>query len=134
MIGVGAPGTFENTGAVAARMLCALMGDADEDEDEDGRQPRAASIPDEERGVVVVLAHPDHLRRVVRTVETMLAQITPSPPCTPRLLSALQPYHIGWPLQPDAGAARLEGATQLNLFAGVTASVTTHGQTRQASW
>lgn len=113
---VGTPGVFENTGKVFEHMLAASGGSD------------TCEVP------YVLLAHPDHLRRVVRTVETMLAQITPPPPCTPRLLTALQPYHIGWPLQPDAGAARLEGATQLNLFAGVTASVTTHGQTKQASW
>ena len=60
---VGTPGIFENTGRVFEHMIAASGGGGS----------KGACEP------VLLLAHPDHLRRVVRTVETMLRAQTPPP-------------------------------------------------------
>jgi hypothetical protein len=40
-------------------------------------------------GGVAVLAHPDHLRRVYRTVQTRMATLEPTAPCARSVASSL---------------------------------------------
>ena len=108
---VGTPGAYENTAEIFQHMLC---------EWNDVQQ-------------IAVLAHPDHLRRVLWTAQTILKHrsnlrrkcaLPQRKP--PQLLAALQPYDLEWPLrQTERG---------MNIFASEPALVRTNGQEIMASW
>jgi len=138
---VGTPGVFENTAQIFEQMLrvCRELDppppplpprDCDADADgEGGASAASAASPsgdggddDEDGGEatsrLVLLAHPDHLRRAIRIGETTFAKAhkaaakaaaakaargappcaaPPPPPRPPRLVPALQPYRLDWP-------------------------------------
>lgn len=108
---VGTPGAYENTAEIFEHMLCELN---------DVQQ-------------TILLAHPDHLRRVLWTTQTILRHRTNlRSKCalpqgkTPRLLAALQPYDLEWPLrQTERG---------MNMFASESTLVHTNGQEIMTSW
>jgi hypothetical protein len=76
---------------------------------------------------VVLLAHPDHLRRALRIGETTFARAAAPPCASVRLVPAMQPYRLDWPSGSGGGA--------LDLFAGVpSARVHTLGVARDAAW
>lgn len=98
---IGTPRVFENTGQILEQML------------------RRLKTKD-----VAVLAHPDHLRRVLYTAQSALKTTK----CTLqsqsiRLYSTMQPYSLDWPKSRNAA-----------VFNNVTAVVHTNGQERVASW
>ena len=97
---IGIPGEFENTAQILEQMLCRLK-----------------------TKDVVLLAHPDHLRRVLYTAQTVLRTTNCPLQLQPvQLYSAMQSYSLDWPREDDA------------LFGNVTAVVHTDGQERVASW
>ena len=72
---------------------------------------------------LLVLAHPDHLRRAYLTVRHFLNTTT----LAASVLPAMAPYGLDWPTN------RSEGAS-INLYAGVTGTVHTAGRTMAESW
>lgn len=118
-LAVGTPGLFESTAQIFEAMLDASS------------TPATDGAGGCERRLLL-LAHPDHLVRVTRTARTLLAARTPAGACAPTLLTALDPYTLGWPLEDEAGA---EGVGRgRNLFRGVSATVRTVGEARHATW
>ena len=76
---------------------------------------------------VVLLAHPDHLRRAIRIGETTFASIEGA--CRGlQLVPAMQPYTMDWPSAPPSAALM-----RLNLYAGVSCTVHTGGEVRVAT-
>ena len=119
---VGTPGRFENTAQIYEHMLGAMGASG---MCVDG-EPSATTSR------VGLLSHPDHLRRAICIGETSFARAASSVgrACAPvRLVPAMQPYRLDWPMQPTSS-----GETRLNLFAGVSASVHTRGETKLATW
>ena len=185
---VGTPGVFENTAQIFEQMLrvCREVDpppplplpprdcDADADADGEGGASASAASPsgdgddEDEDGEatsrLVLLAHPDHLRRAIRIGETTFAKAhkadakaaakaargappcaaPPPPPRPPRLVPALQPYRLDWPSSEGATSTMWdkeeeadEAATgaHLDLYAGVSATVHTAGKVvHEATW
>jgi len=139
---VGTPGRFQNTAEIFRLMLCEwtnmtktdIVTGTDADRNRD----------------VILLAHPDHLRRVLWTAQTILRHRNAlrgehdkcAPPrfvTPPRLMTALHPYSLDWPkLQ---GAAPLQGvesvaaaAPIMNMFDPAPVKVQTNGEEVDRSW
>ncbi len=111
---VGTPGVFQNTPEIFAEMRRHIFAD--------GHAPSEA----------VLLAHPDHLRRALRTARTALraddaltngAHITLAP--------AMAPYSLDW--QRGRGDAHAAPGAR-NLYANVSCHVHTAGERRRATW
>ena len=114
---VGTPGIFENTAQIYEHMLARMDTSACDEHGGGGD------------GRVVLLAHPDHLRRALRIGESAFKGF--GGPCQGlRLVPAMQPYTIAWP---DTAAAASAG-TRLNLYAGVSSAVHTGGEVKEATW
>lgn len=106
---VGTPGTFENTAEIYELM---------------GKAAREHAAPAHDKQQLVLLAHPDHLPRALRIGRKVLPTLISN---RPPLLPALQPYTLDWPSQTPSAA-------ELNLYAGVTATVQSEGKKVEASW
>lgn len=128
---VGTPGVFENTATIFEYMrekmdvgACAVSAAA---------AAESATVTSD-GSTVVLLAHPDHLRRGVRIGETTFSQAGKSDDsCRDlRLVPAMQPYLPDWS-SPDKSAPTPTGS-RLNLYEGVAATVRTNGQTRRVTW
>jgi len=120
---VGTPGRFENTAQIFT-MMRALLPSATTCVDlgvvESDGSPR-----------VVLLAHPDHLRRGLRIGQAAFAKAAraeEAPPACPPLamVPAMLPYRLDWP--------RRRERPLLDLYANVSAHVHTGGHVRLASW
>ena len=84
------------------------------------REPRDGG---EDGARVVLLTHPDHLRRALRIGETTFAGVAGG--CRGlQLVPAMQPYTVDWP------SAASEVGPRLNLYAGVSCHVHTGGEVR----
>lgn len=116
VIPVGTPGLFQNTAEIFNLMLCEI------DELIAGENLDSNLIN------AVLLAHPDHLRRVFWTAQTMLRSKQSS--CTiPQLpvQTALLPYDLMWPNAPET--------TIRNLFRNVPlTSVNSMGIKLATNW
>lgn len=111
VVAIGDPGKYENTVQILEKMTCQLNTDTP--------------------STVVLLAHPDHLRRVYHTTQTqwkhsMLRNNKCMPPPSYELFTAMQPYDLDWP------SSRQQ--TGINLFSDTTALVHTEQQEKLASW
>ncbi|CAE7949707.1 yadS, partial [Symbiodinium sp. KB8] len=82
------------------------------------QQPAAQSL--------VVLAHPDHLRRAIRTLQTFLGSKARTFPAW-AVAPAMAPYSLDWPSNRSCGSA-------LDLYAGVSAMVHSQGSEFLTSW
>ena len=132
---VGTPGQFENTAEIFDQMLRAMGPSACPEVNTDTRNAAAFASPANASATsrIVLLSHPDHLRRALRIGETAFARAVASEGCAQaaRLVPAMQPYRLDWPMVVPATTLDKAG---LNLFAGVTARVQTHGQLKTATW
>lgn len=105
---VGTPGTFQNTAEIFELMRCAL--------------------PTTTTNAAIVLAHPDHLRRAMRTAQTLMHAKKNHFDCAPlRLHSAMQPYHLDWP-------QHYEKKDGVNLFDDTPVAVHSAHKQRMVSW
>lgn len=104
----GVPGRYMNT----VQILEAMMQDILQ------QQPAAQSL--------VVLAHPDHLRRAIRTLQTFLGSKARTFPAW-AVAPAMAPYSLDWPSNRSCGSA-------LDLYAGVSAMVHSQGSEFLTSW
>eukprot|EP00439_Symbiodinium_sp_Y106_P051578 s1829_g6.t2 len=104
----GVPGRYMNT----VQILEAMMQDILQ------RQPASQSL--------VVLAHPDHLRRAVRTLQTFLGSKARTFPAW-AVVPAMAPYSLDWPSNRSCGSA-------LDLYSGVSAVVHSQGSEFLTSW
>ena len=117
MTPVGTPGIFENTAQIYEHMLARMDTSACDEHGGGGD------------GRVVLLAHPDHLRRALRIGESAFKGFGGR--CRGlRLVPAMQPYTIAWP---DTSSSSPAG-TRLNLYAGVSSAVHTGGEVKEATW
>ncbi|CAE7724302.1 unnamed protein product [Symbiodinium sp. CCMP2456] len=104
----GVPGRYMNT----VQILEAMMQDILQ------QQPAAQSL--------VVLAHPDHLRRAIRTLQTFLGSKARTFPAW-AVVPAMAPYSLDWPSNRSCGSA-------LDLYSGVSAMVHSQGREFLTSW
>jgi len=146
---VGTPGTFQNTAEIFQLMLCAwndnliVHNDNNEgDGSDDNRNDWQA----------ILLAHPDHLRRVLWTSQTILSQqqqqeqnqhkhlradqhdphkdddCAVPPNVKIQLIPAMNSYRLDWPNQQQSSPSFF------NLFGSITSTVHTKGQELVTSW
>ncbi|KAL1520755.1 hypothetical protein AB1Y20_022321 [Prymnesium parvum] len=127
---VGRPGRFENTAQILEYMWQSMAAPCATRE-----EGRAAECNERERsrvpGHVVLLSHPDHLRRGLRIAETTFrrAAAEEQPSCPPvRIVPAMQPFRLDWP-DPSLASSR-----SLDLYSSVSTRVHTQGYVRDASW
>jgi len=126
-LAVGTPGIFENTAQIFLHMAEVM-----------GTRSCGGSRAAGASSQVVLLTHPDHLRRALRIGESAFERL--GGPCSRlQLVPAMQPYRLDWPSRfqrPDAmeqSGVAAAGA-QLNLYAGVSTRVHTAGDEREATW
>ena len=135
---VGRPGRFENTAEIFEHMG-RVMGRTCGVSAKVGGRSAAASRAEEGAPLssrLVLLAHPDHLRRSLRIGETVLPRVVAtaasSGSCSPLpIVPAMQAYRLDWP---DQGPST---DVHLNLFAAMaspTTQVHVGGALRNASW
>jgi len=108
VVAIGEPGTYENTVQILEKMTCNIHQDTT---------------------AVVVLAHPDHLRRVYHTTQTlwkktMLRNNKCTPPSHYKLLAAMHPYTLDWP-------SKRHEASDTNLFLDITSALVHTQQTEK---
>ena len=145
VVAVGTPGIFENTARIYEHMLAHVQGSGACEPRGTDREPAGASVgsADDSAGRstrLVVLAHPDHLRRALRIGETTFARAALGGPCREAsifgssIVPAMAPYHVDWPWDSSTAAHGARGGSTLNLFAGASGHVHTNGSRRDASW
>jgi hypothetical protein len=117
VIPVGMPGTFQNTAEIFRLMMCEL------NELISGEKLDFSLLN------AILLAHPDHLRRVFWTAQTILRS---KQSCTIPQLSittALMPYDLMWPV------VRESAIQSRNLFRDVPlTSVNSMGMKKMTNW
>ena len=126
VVAVGTPGLFENTARIYEHMLPHLQARGACD-----AADASASAPSSR---LVLLTHPDHLRRALRIGETAFARAGSSPCRRLRPVPALQPYRLDWPLRSPASDEGAATGSVLDLYAGVSGSVQTGGTRREVAW
>ena len=102
---VGVPGRYMNTNEILEAMVSDLS---------------KLGVQD-----VVLLAHPDHLRRAYETIQHYWS--TKPLKSMPRVLPAMAPYGLAWPSNRSLGS-------EMNLYAGVTGVVHSEGRSLSSSW
>jgi hypothetical protein len=120
---VGVPGSYETTADVLERMICTW-----------GQNHWQISQ-------LLLLAHPDHVRRVLWTAQSLLQGhngqkknnlrtrtktklCALQPARDVRLLAAIQPYDLDWPAKP---IQQPDGSSNINLFGLPEEPVEVHG-------
>ena len=144
---VGSPGVFENTAQIFEHMVAKMSVNetsvnacsAATDRSAGAQLASEGGVTAGSASRVVLLAHPDHLPRALRIGETTFASLPRTGPCHGlRLVPALQPYRLDWPSSTAAEHDATEGthsdADGLNLYTGVSGTVHTGGELRQATW
>lgn len=100
----GSPGMYQNTVEILQEMTRDLF---------------TKSVPKS----VLVLAHPDHVRRAYHTATTFFSQRQP----LLQIVPAMAPYGLDWPTNKSEG-------TIIDLFEGVTGVVHSQGKELASSW
>jgi len=142
VIPIGTPGIFQNTAQIFEQMRQALQ--ELDPAAACGHGPVGAGTISSR---LLLLTHPDHLRRSLRIGETALAAGATAP-CDglklgpPKLVPGLQPYRLDWSGHPRKGGGARRVAVQLgppagstlDIYTGVSGRVHTSGHLREASW